>query len=98
MIDAIKDPKKVTTVQKSSMDWDKFKCDEGLEDELAQATKDGYVCRTYFDPNCHEESIHFHKICEGTLQNKTFSIVWIVANLRSKNPKEKGKGYNKNNN
>lgn len=48
MIDAIKDPKKVTTVEKSSMDWDKFKVDKGLEDELAHATKDGYLAKQDF--------------------------------------------------
>jgi len=33
--------KKLTTQEKSSIDWDKFKKEEGIEDELKQATKGG---------------------------------------------------------
>lgn len=36
-------PKKVSTIEKSSLDWDKFKETEGLEDELHLYTKDGYL-------------------------------------------------------
>lgn len=37
------EPKKVSTMDKTSMDWDKFKEKEGIEDELKQYTKDGYI-------------------------------------------------------
>lgn len=36
-------PKKVSTMEKTSLDWDKFKEAEGIEDELQQYTKDGYL-------------------------------------------------------
>jgi hypothetical protein len=33
----------ISTVAKSSYDWDSFKAEKGLDNELAQATKDGWV-------------------------------------------------------
>lgn len=36
-------PKKVSTMEKTSLDWDKFKEVEGIDDELQQYTKDGYL-------------------------------------------------------
>ena len=41
---------KIGTLQKSKIDWDSFKRDQGIEDELKQATlsKDGYVERQAF--------------------------------------------------
>lgn len=30
-------------MEKTSLDWDKFKAVEGIEDELHQYTKDGYL-------------------------------------------------------
>ena len=36
-------PEAISTVAKSSYDWDSFKAEKGLDDELAQATKDGWV-------------------------------------------------------
>ncbi|GLD96408.1 hypothetical protein PINS_up005091 [Pythium insidiosum] len=41
-------PKKVSTMEKSSIDWDKFKEQEGIEDELTQYTKDGYIEKQEF--------------------------------------------------
>jgi hypothetical protein len=40
-LEAIKGPKAITTITKSSTDWDNYKEKEGLEDELAQAAKKG---------------------------------------------------------
>jgi hypothetical protein len=37
----IKGPKAVSTVAKSSMDWDNYKEEEGINDELSKVTKDG---------------------------------------------------------
>jgi hypothetical protein len=39
----IKGPQAISTVAKSSYDWESFKEEENLEDDLAKATKDGYV-------------------------------------------------------
>ncbi|TMW57112.1 hypothetical protein Poli38472_003037 [Pythium oligandrum] len=41
-------PKKINTIEKTSIDWDKFKEQEGIEDELKQATKDGYIEKQEF--------------------------------------------------
>ena len=67
VIDEIKGPKTISTVTKSSMDWDTFKEKEGLEDDLATAAKgnspyfariiltlsvDGYLHRKDFLDRC----------------------------------------------
>ncbi len=43
VLSTIKGPKAVSTVLKSSMDWDVYKEKEGLEEDLQAAAKDGYV-------------------------------------------------------
>lgn len=43
VLSTIKGPKAVSTVVKSSMDWDVYKEKEGLEEDLQAAAKDGYV-------------------------------------------------------
>lgn len=40
---ALQQPKSISTVEKSSYDWDKFKNENKLNDELAEATKTGYL-------------------------------------------------------
>lgn len=40
-IEAIKGPKSISTVSKSSLDWDNFKEKEKLEDDLSGASKEG---------------------------------------------------------
>ena len=53
-LDLIKGPKAISTVVKSSTDWDNFKEKEGLNDDLAAASKDGYVhacCSLLFRAN-----------------------------------------------
>jgi hypothetical protein len=39
----IKGPQTVSTVTKSVYDWENYKDKSGLEDELATASKDGYI-------------------------------------------------------
>lgn len=41
VLDTIKGPKAVSTVAKSSMDWDVYKEKEGLDEDLSAAAKDG---------------------------------------------------------
>ena len=41
VLDSIKGPKIVSTVAKSGYDWDAYKEKEGLEDDLAAASKEG---------------------------------------------------------
>lgn len=48
MVAAIQDPKKISTIEKSSLDWDNFKQKEGIDDELKQFTKDGYLEKQEF--------------------------------------------------
>ncbi|OQR91046.1 hypothetical protein ACHHYP_05055 [Achlya hypogyna] len=43
VVDALQQPKKVSTIEKSSLDWDSFKEKEGIADELEHHTKDGYL-------------------------------------------------------
>lgn len=45
MLQEMRGPEAISTVAKSSYDWDSFKAEKGLDDELAQATKDGFVCK-----------------------------------------------------
>jgi hypothetical protein len=44
----ISGPKAISTVAKSSLDWDQYKGEEKLEDDLAAASKDGYLHRQDF--------------------------------------------------
>jgi len=43
LVSGLKGKKGITTVEKSSYDWENFKEAKGLEEELKDATKDGYV-------------------------------------------------------
>lgn len=52
----MKGPQTVSTVAKSSLDWDNFKDKEGLEDDLAVASKDGYLTRKEFLQRCDERA------------------------------------------
>jgi len=51
-LDTIKGPKTVSTVAKSNFDWETYKEKEGLEDELATATKEGFLTRKDFLERC----------------------------------------------
>ena len=42
-LEVLKGPKVVSTIAKSSNDWENYKEQEGLEDDLAKAAKDGLV-------------------------------------------------------
>tara|TARA_B110000090_G_C13256822_1_gene398721 strand:+ start:87 stop:467 length:381 start_codon:yes stop_codon:yes gene_type:complete len=48
VLDTIKGPKAISTVVKSAIDWDTHKVKEGLEDDLKDASKDGYLTRKDF--------------------------------------------------
>ena len=47
MLDTLKGPKVISTISKSSIDWANYKEQEGLQDALVGASKDGYVVITY---------------------------------------------------
>ncbi|POM74408.1 Hypothetical protein PHPALM_8644 [Phytophthora palmivora] len=48
VLETLDEPKKVSTMEKTSLDWDKFKENEGIEEELTQYTKDGYIEKQEF--------------------------------------------------
>jgi hypothetical protein len=60
-LNAIKGPKVVSTVAKSSYDWDTFKVEEGLEDDLSVAAKDGYLTRKDFLNRCDTRKFEIEK-------------------------------------
>ena len=48
ILDVLKDPKKISTVEKSSYDWDKFKEEKGLGEDFEKKAQHGYVSREEF--------------------------------------------------
>ncbi|XP_064393655.1 craniofacial development protein 1-like [Halichondria panicea] len=48
VLDSIGKKQKMSTLEKSHLDWQQFKTSEGLEDELAHGTKDGYLAKQEF--------------------------------------------------
>lgn len=61
VLDTIKGPKAISTVTKSSMDWELYKDKEGLEDELAKAAKEGYLTRKNFLERCDYRSFEMER-------------------------------------
>ena len=55
VLSTIKGPKAVSTVLKSSMDWDVYKEKEGLEEDLQAAAKDGYVAHSFMHTMFHRK-------------------------------------------
>eukprot|EP00938_MAST-03A_sp_MAST-3A-sp1_P005135 g5135.t1 len=48
MLDCIKDPKQINTVEKSSYDWDKYKAENKLDEEFDKQAQNGYVNKKEF--------------------------------------------------
>lgn len=48
VLSKIKGQKKITSTQKSALDWNQFKEKEGIKEEMKQATKDGYLEKVAF--------------------------------------------------
>lgn len=48
ILDHLKGKHKITTLQKSKLDWNQFTDQEGLEDEFNQNRKDGYIQKQEF--------------------------------------------------
>ena len=75
----IKGPQAISTVTKSSYDWENFKEEENLEDDLSKATKDGYVCFVlfyfilfYFVLYCVSNAMYY---------NMYLCYVWVHAGI-----------------
>lgn len=67
VLEAIKGPQTVSTVAKSSMDWENYKEQEGLEEDLEKASKDGYLHRKDFLDRCDVRAFENEK--ETRLRN-----------------------------
>jgi len=51
LLDHLKGKSKITTLQKSKLDWNQFTEEEGLEDEFVKNRKDGYIQKQEFLQN-----------------------------------------------
>jgi hypothetical protein len=51
LLDQLKGKNKITTLQKSKLDWNQFTDQEGLEDEFTKNRKDGYIQKQEFLQN-----------------------------------------------
>lgn len=60
MLKATESTKKVNTIEKTSHDWETYKRDKGIQHEVDQGAKDGYLERMDFlqrvDVRVHEGS------------------------------------------
>lgn len=65
----IKGPSGVSTVAKSSIDWDNYKEEEGLNDELRGVSKDGQLGKKDFLQRCDVRNFEIEK--EQRLRNQT---------------------------
>lgn len=61
VLQTLKGPKQINTVTKSSADWDNFKEQEGITDEVAAAAKDGYRGRQDFLQACDYRSFEIER-------------------------------------
>jgi hypothetical protein len=48
LINGLNGPNKVSTVEKTSYDWDKYKQEKGIEEDVEQYTKNGYLTKQDF--------------------------------------------------
>ena len=48
ILDCIKDPKRINTVEKSSYDWDKYKAENKLDEDFEKQAQHGYVNKKEF--------------------------------------------------
>lgn len=48
ILDCIKDPKKINTVEKSSYDWDNYKVENNLDEDFDKQAQNGYVNKKEF--------------------------------------------------
>eukprot|EP01039_Chlorochromonas_danica_P008624 gene8624-9503_t len=61
VLQTLKGPKQINTVTKSSADWDNFKEEAGIADEVAAAAKDGYRGRQDFLQACDYRSFEIER-------------------------------------
>lgn len=90
---AMDGPKKVSTIEKTSIDWDKFKEKEGIEDELTQYTKDG--CVLLFELVWLE--VAANKLRAGTSRSRSSCSGSTSSASRLKRPSETSSASSSNN-
>eukprot|EP01031_Cornospumella_fuschlensis_P032289 gene32289-39049_t len=61
VLQTLKGPKQINTVSKSAMDWDNFKEKEGISDEIAAVSKDGYLGKQEFLQSCDVRRFEIEK-------------------------------------
>jgi len=66
----LQEPTKISTVTKSSADWENFKTEEGVGEELKKSTQDGYLTKKDFLQRCDERSFEQEKGLRNELRVK----------------------------
>lgn len=61
LIESLKGPKAISTVTKSSADWEVYKEKEGIVDEDLVAAKDGFIAKNAFLNTCDVASFEQEK-------------------------------------
>lgn len=82
LVQSLESKKSISTIDKSSYDWDKFKDKEGIKEEVENAKKNGYACEW--------EIAHFLDIST----NRSSYPVWIIASLRRSVRRESASVFN----
>lgn len=70
LIESLKGPKVISTVTKSSSDWDQYKEKEGIDDDQLQAAKNGYLAKKEFLERCDVRSYENEKEIRLSSQQK----------------------------
>lgn len=79
LVKSLEAKKSISTIDKSSYDWDKFKDAAGIKEEVENAKKDGYGCGVRFTV--------------ATSINRNSSTAWTTASSRRKGTRESWSGF-----
>ena len=79
LVKSLEAKKSISTIDKSSYDWDKFKDAAGINEEVENAKKDGYECSVRFTV--------------ATSINRNSSTAWTTASSRRKGTRESWSGF-----
>lgn len=79
LVKSLEAKKSISTIDKSSYDWDKFKDAAGIKEEVENAKKNGYECGTRFTV--------------ATSINRNSFTAWTTASSRRKGTRESWSGF-----
>ena len=79
LVKSLEAKKSISTIDKSSYDWDKFKDATGIKEEVENAKKDGYECGVRFTV--------------ATSINRNSFTAWTTASSRRKGTRESWNGF-----